>query len=102
MHYAAFEGHVDVTTLLLDRQADIEAREESSSNTALHVAAVEGHTEVIQVLIERRADMEAKDVVCGGIICMCVNMRVCAFLSRMIVFVYNVGGSHAFARRSSK
>ena len=46
--------------LLLDRGAEIEAKDNYSS-TALHLAATGGHAEVVKLLLDRGAAIEAKD-----------------------------------------
>lgn len=58
LHKAAL--HVDVTLLLLDAGADIEARD-AQGYTPLHSAAQMGNPQVIQLLLERGADKAAKD-----------------------------------------
>jgi ankyrin repeat protein len=52
---AAWKGHVDVVTLLLERGAEIH-REDPYGNTALHLAAVSGHEEVVLTLLTSGAD----------------------------------------------
>ncbi len=55
LHIAAWEGHLEAVTLLLDRGADIEIRG-SFAWTALHSAARGGHVGVCRLLLERGAD----------------------------------------------
>lgn len=58
LHKAAL--HVDITLLLLDAGANIEARD-AQGHTPLHGAAHVGNPSVIQLLLERGADKAAKD-----------------------------------------
>ncbi|KAH8669313.1 ankyrin repeat-containing domain protein [Ilyonectria robusta] len=51
LHFAAGNGHKEVVKLLLDRHADIEARETEFNRTALQMAAENGHEEVLQLLL---------------------------------------------------
>jgi ankyrin repeat protein len=53
--------HPDVVRLLLDRGADVNAREDSEGFHALFWAVRYGHGEVVKVLIEKGADVNAKD-----------------------------------------
>jgi predicted LPLAT superfamily acyltransferase len=46
--------------LLLDRGADIEAKNEKEE-TVLQIAAWHGHKEVVQILLDRRANFKAED-----------------------------------------
>jgi len=57
---AARSGRVDAVTLLLDRGADVNARESWRGQTALMWAAAEGHAAVVRVLTARGADVHAR------------------------------------------
>ncbi|KAI9888491.1 MAG: hypothetical protein M1814_006882 [Vezdaea aestivalis] len=57
---ASFFGHETITKLLLDKGADIEAKD-NYERTALHLAAENGHEAVVKLLLEKGADAEAKD-----------------------------------------
>jgi ankyrin repeat protein len=61
LHDAALGGSVEVTRLLLDKGAEIEARESESDSTPLHVAAGWGRMEVVRLLIERGARKDVKN-----------------------------------------
>ena len=63
---AAKNGHADAVKLLLDRGAQINARNPETPNpkrgmTALLFAAQHGHDDVVRVLLEHGADATAKD-----------------------------------------
>ena len=69
---AAQIGHLDVVAALLERSADVDAREAltcvlstQDGERALHLAAQNGHTEVVAALLERNADVNAKEWVCA-------------------------------------
>jgi ankyrin repeat protein len=64
--YAARSGHEAVVRLLLERGADIEAKEKGRGWTALIWAAGVGHEAVMRLLLERGADVEAKEKERGG------------------------------------
>jgi hypothetical protein len=58
---ASRNGQIRVVRLLLDRGADVNAREKETETTALIAAAQQGHAEVVAVLLEKGADVHAKD-----------------------------------------
>lgn len=60
LHVAAFEGDVEMVTVLLEEEADIEAQTKEGL-TALHWAAVEGKADVVKLLLEQGADAGARD-----------------------------------------
>ena len=63
LHHAAQGGHTETAALLLDRGADIKAKDYTESGygrTALQLAALWGHTETAALLLDRGADIEAK------------------------------------------
>jgi uncharacterized protein len=60
LHLAAFFGHPEVATALLDRGADVNARSTNAmKNTPLHAAAAGGNIELVRLLLERGADANA-------------------------------------------
>ncbi|KAH0556821.1 hypothetical protein GP486_005389 [Trichoglossum hirsutum] len=65
LHYASTYGQWDVVRLLLEHNADVNAKD-NSRRTALHMAAQNGHTAVVQQLLEHKADINAKDTHDGG------------------------------------
>jgi uncharacterized protein len=60
LHLAAFFGHAEVASALLDRGADVNARSTNAmKNTPLHAAAAGNNTELMRLLLERGADANA-------------------------------------------
>ena len=57
---AAGEGHADVVQLLLERRADVDAKEERGG-TALMRAVAGGHAGIAKLLIETRANVNVED-----------------------------------------
>ena len=61
LHLAAFFGHLDLATVLLDRGARMEARSTNGmKNTPLHAAAAGGRIALVLLLVERGADVNAR------------------------------------------
>jgi ankyrin repeat protein len=60
LHYAAAAGSTEITTILLDHHAYIDA-ESPSGMTPLMIAAREGHEPVVALLLEQGADATLKD-----------------------------------------
>jgi ankyrin repeat protein len=60
LHYAAAAGSVEITTLLLEKHAYIDA-ETPSGMTPLMIAAREGQEEVVALLLNEGADATLKD-----------------------------------------
>ena len=60
LHAAARGGHLSTIRLLLDRGADIEAKD-PSEQTPLHIAASRGDQAAIGLLLDRGAGIDAKD-----------------------------------------
>ncbi|KAJ5765777.1 hypothetical protein N7520_005336 [Penicillium odoratum] len=61
LSWAARNGHEPVVKLLLDRGADLEAKNHPFGQTPLSWAAKNGHEPVVKLLLDRGADLEAKD-----------------------------------------
>ena len=59
---AAQIPHLDIIHLLLDRRANIEARN-NFGETAMHLGAESGHLTVVLAMLDAGADMESKDYV---------------------------------------
>jgi ankyrin repeat protein len=60
LHVAAAEGHTELISLLLDRGADINARDHSGY-TPLHWAVMVRRLAAAKLLIDQGADLEADD-----------------------------------------
>uniref|UniRef100_A0A1B6FR28 PRANC domain-containing protein n=1 Tax=Cuerna arida TaxID=1464854 RepID=A0A1B6FR28_9HEMI len=60
LHWAAVDGRRDMVKLLLERGANIEARNKEKL-TALHLAAVGGQAGIVQELLMSGADIESRD-----------------------------------------
>jgi hypothetical protein len=61
LHYSAAYGHLEVCRLLLQCNADVEAKRTNyNPNTPLHESADKGHLEVCRLLLQCNADVDAK------------------------------------------
>lgn len=60
LHYASQNGHRDIVDLLLDKKAQIEAKDAYQA-TPLHFAARCGHRDIVRLLFHEKADIEAKE-----------------------------------------
>jgi hypothetical protein len=59
LHTAAQNGHLAICRLLIDKGAQLEAKDVSDM-TPLHWAAIRGHVEIVRLLCDRGADIEAR------------------------------------------
>src|SRR5437762_885233 len=57
---AARTGNVDAVKVLLDRKADVNAKENVHGQTALMWAVIENHVPVVKLLLARGAEIDAK------------------------------------------
>ena len=55
---ACSQGHVNIACLLLERNADIDAPTETTSDSALTWACTLGNEEIVQLLLEHKASIE--------------------------------------------
>ena len=55
---ASFNGHLSICRLLIDKGAQLEAKD-VYGNTPLHFAADQGHIEVVRLFCDRGADVKA-------------------------------------------
>ncbi|KAA0145905.1 hypothetical protein FNF29_08348 [Cafeteria roenbergensis] len=78
---AAIAGHKDTMELLLDRGADLDAKDHSG-NTALLVAADRGHKDTVELLLDRGADLEAKNSAGKNALALCASLGPCAEVLR--------------------
>jgi ankyrin repeat protein len=62
LHYAALCGlHTIVSSLVVERPQDVNARRFDDNSTPLHLASARGQMEAARVLLERGADVNARD-----------------------------------------
>jgi len=57
LHRAAENGRIDLTRLLIDKGADLNAQD-NRQQTPLHCAAEKGHTDPARLLIEKGPDLK--------------------------------------------
>jgi hypothetical protein len=63
LHHAAANGNVEISHLLLQNGAEVNARSNFASGwTPLHYAAIVGHVDILHLLVDNGADLEAQDV----------------------------------------
>lgn len=60
LHIAAYHGHAELVTLLLQYGAEKDRQASSTKDTPLTKAIVVGHDRVVKVLIDAKADLEAR------------------------------------------
>ena len=65
LSWAAANGHEAVAKLLLEKGAELEAKDDVYGRTPLSWAAANGHEAVAKLLLEKGAELEAKDDVLG-------------------------------------
>ncbi len=58
--YAAKKGHTETVQHLLEKGADVNAKNKHNE-TALMIATKNRHTEIVQLLLEKGADLNAED-----------------------------------------
>ncbi|KAK6334999.1 hypothetical protein TWF718_010440 [Orbilia javanica] len=61
VHLAAYAGAYGSIEDMLDKDADLEAKDNKWRRTPLSWAAKKGHESIVKLLVDRRADLEAKD-----------------------------------------
>ena len=66
LQWAARKGHTEVVKVLLDNEADVNARRHQDGVTALHIAAQNGHVEVVKLLLDNKADPNASTATDGS------------------------------------
>ena len=58
LHYASFEGHLQICRVLLQHHAPVDSRNRTGE-TPLHYASRKGHHEVARLLLQFHADVNA-------------------------------------------
>jgi ankyrin repeat protein len=66
--YAASNGHLDVVEVLIENNADVNAKPYYSNQTALYSAVLNGHVEIAELLIRNSAEMNIKDTYGAGLL----------------------------------
>ena len=61
MHIAAFTGNLEVTRLLIERGAEIDAQN-CDGRTPLMLAAMKGSDIIMKILIEYQCDQNIRDI----------------------------------------
>jgi len=62
LHWAARHGHVEAARLLIEKGANVNAREKAvSRSTPLHAAAVYGHLGIAKLLLAKGAEVDSMD-----------------------------------------
>uniref|UniRef100_A0A452YNL1 RING-type E3 ubiquitin transferase n=1 Tax=Aegilops tauschii subsp. strangulata TaxID=200361 RepID=A0A452YNL1_AEGTS len=64
LHFAAAKGHLDIVTLLLEKGADVNARNYCGQTALMH-ACRHGHWEVVQMLLLFRCNVTRADYLSG-------------------------------------
>jgi ankyrin repeat protein len=75
LHYAAQEGHTGYVRYLLDKRADINAKN-ASGTTPLHEAARAGNLEIMEILITRGANVNVQDAKGNSVMHLAVPQEV--------------------------
>lgn len=70
LHAAAYEGHNAVVEILLEANADIDAKTPSSKITPLYMACHEGHIDVVHTLLEHGAKIDERSY--EGLTALCI------------------------------
>jgi ankyrin repeat protein len=62
MNFAAWMGHSDVVTSLLQARAEVDAKDRVLGQTPMSHAAGHGHSDVVTSLLQAGAEVDAKDL----------------------------------------
>jgi ankyrin repeat protein len=60
LHLASINKHLEIVQYLIEKRANVNAKDVVFENTALHFASIRGHFEIVQCLIANSADVNAK------------------------------------------
>ena len=61
LHWACDKGHTEVAMALVDRGADVDAKDGDKEMTPLHIACNKGYKNIALFLLYRGADINALD-----------------------------------------
>jgi ankyrin repeat protein len=61
LHYAAREGELQVVEWLIEKEAEVDAKDSQDGRTPLSCAAGNGHLEVVKSLLDKGAEVDSKD-----------------------------------------
>jgi hypothetical protein len=61
LYYAVFGGDLKEVRKLLDKGADVNAKDDVIGSTPLHWAVIKGNLDIVKLLVERGADLNARD-----------------------------------------
>lgn len=78
LHYACIIDNVEIATLLLLHDSDVEAQDQQQQRP-LHIAAAQGSVQLLDLLCDKGASLDARDVIGDRALCVaCRNGRVAA------------------------
>ena len=60
LHTACAYGYVDIAAFLIEKDADVNAREPKSEMTPLHAALTDDYAKLVRLLVSNGADVEAR------------------------------------------
>jgi ankyrin repeat protein len=89
LQWAAILGFKEISQVLLDYKADINARD-SGGMTPLHFALLQGHKDELQLLLDNKADVNAGDITGATPLQYAVGYNVKDFVELLLSYKANV------------